>query len=143
MTPPAAGLTDPTEWPSILTLGGGLRPPSDGRHAPAGAFLPASPQTRIARAKARARTRGGSAGGGEVEEFAVAVEGELVAGEDGVAEDAVDAGAGVVEDDGDVLEVGVADAERRQAARRTRGEAGEGLQLDRVARRQPPGQPGG
>ena len=25
------------------TLGGGLRPPSDGRHAPGGAFLPASP----------------------------------------------------------------------------------------------------
>src|SRR5207247_2195322 len=32
-------------------LGGGLRPPSDGRHAPNGAFLPASPQIRIARAK--------------------------------------------------------------------------------------------
>jgi phosphoribosylaminoimidazolecarboxamide formyltransferase / IMP cyclohydrolase len=32
-------------------LGGGLRPPSDGRHAPDGAFLPASPQEGIARAK--------------------------------------------------------------------------------------------
>jgi len=32
-------------------LGGGLRPPSDGRHAPGGAFLPASPQVRIAPAK--------------------------------------------------------------------------------------------
>ena len=27
-------------------LGGGLRPPSDGRHAPDGAFLPASPKDR-------------------------------------------------------------------------------------------------
>ena len=27
-------------------LGGGLRPPSDGRHAPSGAVLPASPQDR-------------------------------------------------------------------------------------------------
>ena len=30
-----------------LILGGGLRPPSDGRHAPGGAFLPASPQDRL------------------------------------------------------------------------------------------------
>ena len=33
------------------TLGGGLRPPPDDRHAPDGAFLPASPSIRIARAK--------------------------------------------------------------------------------------------
>src|SRR5437773_1959402 len=32
-------------------LGGGLRPPSDGRHAPDGAFLPDSPQESIAPAK--------------------------------------------------------------------------------------------
>jgi hypothetical protein len=37
------------------TLGGGLRPPSDGRRAPHGALLPASPR-RIAAAKAAART---------------------------------------------------------------------------------------
>src|SRR5713101_5859565 len=34
-----------------ILLGGGLRPPSDGRRAPDGALLPASPQDRIARAK--------------------------------------------------------------------------------------------
>src|SRR5213082_823645 len=34
-----------------IRLGGGLRPPSDGRRAPGGALLPASPQNRIAAAK--------------------------------------------------------------------------------------------
>src|SRR5438445_12789453 len=34
-----------------IRLGGGLRPPSDGRRAPAGALLPASPQDPIAAAK--------------------------------------------------------------------------------------------
>jgi len=33
-----------TRVPRVYKLGGGLRPPSDGRHAPGGAFLPASPQ---------------------------------------------------------------------------------------------------
>src|SRR5207253_9209138 len=34
-----------------IRLEGGLRPPSDGRRAPAGALLPASPQDPIAAAK--------------------------------------------------------------------------------------------
>jgi threonine dehydratase len=38
----SGGNIDPAMLVSIL--GGGLRPPSDGRHAPGGAFLPASPQ---------------------------------------------------------------------------------------------------
>ena len=39
-----------------LVLGGGLRPPPDGGHAPDGAFLPASPQDSDCAGEARART---------------------------------------------------------------------------------------
>jgi hypothetical protein len=38
-------------------LGGGLRPPSDGRHAPGGAFLPASPQERLRGQSPRSKRR--------------------------------------------------------------------------------------
>ena len=40
-----------------ILLGGGLRPPSDGRRAPRGALLPASPQKQDCAGKARARAR--------------------------------------------------------------------------------------
>ena len=39
------------------TLGGGLRPPSDGRRAPGGALLPASPQNRLRGQSPRSKKR--------------------------------------------------------------------------------------
>src|SRR5262249_49928522 len=39
------------------TLGGGLRPPSDGRRAPHGALLPVSPQDRLRRRSRRSNAR--------------------------------------------------------------------------------------
>jgi lipid-A-disaccharide synthase len=39
-----------------IILGGGFHPPSDGRHAPGGAFLPASPQDQESAGEARARS---------------------------------------------------------------------------------------
>jgi hypothetical protein len=55
--PTDVGLDSARVWdwrdPQVLRglFGGGLRPPSDGRHAPDGAFLPASPQDGIAPAR--------------------------------------------------------------------------------------------
>src|SRR5437870_4403729 len=46
---------------------------------------------------------------GEMQQAAVPVDGHPEAGENRIAEDAVDAGAGLVEDDGDVAELRAAD----------------------------------